>query len=165
VPRHAARGEAVAAAIAASGARVAVRSRDEFPVETTEIYVADTMGEMGLFYRLSPVVLMGGSFVKHGGQNPIEAIKLGAAVVHGPHTFNFSEVYEALDRAGGARMAGDMETLVRQLGQWLSNPPVRQVAVEKAVDVVEQLGGALDKTLAALEPYLLQLRLERSADA
>jgi len=165
VPRHAARGEAVAASIASSGVRVALRSRDEFPVETTDIYVADTMGEMGLFYRLSPVVLMGGSFIEHGGQNPIEAIKLGAAVVHGPHTFNFSEVYDALDRAGGARLTSDMDTLVRQLGQWLSNPPVRQAAVDKAVVVVEQLGGALEKTLTALEPYLLQLRLERSADA
>lgn len=165
VPRHAARGESIAAAMSASGARVALRSRDEFPVEATEIYVADTMGEMGLFFRLSPVVLMGGSFVEHGGQNPIEAIKLGAAVVHGPHTFNFSDVYEALDRSGGARMAGDMDTLVRQLGQWLSNPPVRHAAVANAVRVVENLGGALQNTLAALEPYLLQLRLERSADA
>lgn len=165
VPRHAARGAAVAAIAEASGARVALRSRDELPSESTDIYVADTMGELGLFYRLSPVVLMGGSFVAHGGQNPIEAIKLGAGVVHGPHTFNFSDVYEALDRAGGARMAADMDTLVRQLGQLLSNAPVRQATVDTALRVVEQLGGALEKTLAALEPYLLQLRLERSADA
>lgn len=165
VPRHAARGESVAAVASASGARVALRSRDELPHEATDVFIADTMGELGLFYRLSPVVLMGGSFVAHGGQNPIEAIKLGASVVHGPHVFNFADVYDALDRAGGARMAADMDTLVRQLGQTLSNVPVRQATVEAALRVVDQLGGALERTLAALEPYLLQLRLERSADA
>ena len=52
----------------------------------------------GLFYRLAPIVFMGGSLVEHGGQNPIEAVKLGASIVHGPHVFNFTDVYEALDR-------------------------------------------------------------------
>ena len=55
-----------------------MRSREELPTATTDIYVADTMGELGLFYRLAPIVFMGGSLVEHGGQNPIEAIKLGA---------------------------------------------------------------------------------------
>ena len=65
--------------------RAAVRSRDQLPSAETEIYVADTLGELGLFYRLAPLVFVGGSLVNHGGQNPIEPIKLGAAVVHGPH--------------------------------------------------------------------------------
>lgn len=165
VPRHPPRGPAVAALAEGSKAQVKLRSRDELPDETTDIYVADTMGELGLFYRLSPVVLMGGSFVAHGGQNPIEPIKLGAAVAHGPHVFNFKDVYAALDRAGGARQISDMETLVRQLGQWIANAPVRQTTVDAGQRVVDQLGGALERTLGALEPYLLQLRLERSAGA
>jgi 3-deoxy-D-manno-octulosonic-acid transferase len=165
VPRHPARGPAVEALANASKASAKLRSRDELPDENTEIYVADTMGELGIFYRLSPVVMMGGSFVAHGGQNPIEPIKLGAAVAHGPHVFNFKDVYAALDRAGGARQISDMETLVRQLGQWIANAPVRQQTVDAGQRVVDQLGGALDKTLSALEPYLLQLRLERGADA
>ena len=82
-----------------------MRSHEELPTATTEIYVADTLGELGLFYRLAPIVFMGGSLVEHGGQNPIEAIKLGAAVVHGPHVGNFADVYDALDDAGGARLA------------------------------------------------------------
>src|SRR3979490_2006029 len=105
VPRHPARGEAIARAIAASGLHVALRSREELPTATTDIYVADTMGELGLFYRLAPIVFMGGSLVPHGGQNPIEAVKLGASIVHGPHVFNFSDVYEAPDSAGGASRA------------------------------------------------------------
>ena len=163
VPRHAHRGEAIARTISASGLQVRLRSREELPTAATDIYLADTMGELGLFYRLAPIVFMGGSLVEHGGQNPIEAIKLGASIVHGPHVFNFTDVYEALDDAGGARRADTQEALVKQLGQLLSDPVARESSVAASERVVEQLGGALDRTLAALEPYLLQLRLEMGA--
>jgi 3-deoxy-D-manno-octulosonic-acid transferase len=163
VPRHAHRGPAVAGIVAASGLQPALRSREELPVGTTDIYVADTMGELGLFYRLAPVVFMGGSLVERGGQNPIEAVKLGAAVVHGPHVFNFGEVYDLLDRAGGARVADDQEALVRQLGRLLDDADARSALVAAGERVVEQLGGALERTLAALEPYLLQVQLETGA--
>src|SRR6202049_4979535 len=122
VPRHPDRGEAIARIIAAAGLHVGLRSREELPIATTDIYVADTMGELGLFYRLAPIVFMGGSLVARGGQNPIEAVKLGASIVHGPHIFNFTDVYEALDGAGGARRADTLEALVKQLGQLLADP-------------------------------------------
>jgi len=163
VPRHPGRGEAIARMIAAAGVHVSVRSREELPTATTEIYVADTMGELGLFYRLSPVVFMGGSLIEHGGQNPIEAVKLGTSIVHGPHVFNFSDVYEALDGAGGAKQADTQEALVKQLGKLLADPAARNLSVAAAERVVSQLGGALERTMAALEPYLLQLRLEMGA--
>ncbi|MEO8318228.1 MAG: 3-deoxy-D-manno-octulosonic acid transferase [Bradyrhizobium sp.] len=163
VPRHADRGEAIARMIAASGLNAALRSREELPTAATDIYVADTMGEMGLFYRLAPIVFMGGSLVAHGGQNPIEAVKLGASVVHGPHVFNFTDVYETLDAAGGARKADTQEALVKQLGQLLADPKAREVQLAASERVVEQLGGALERTLTALEPYLLQLRIEMGA--
>ncbi|MDB5580544.1 MAG: 3-deoxy-D-manno-octulosonic acid transferase [Bradyrhizobium sp.] len=163
VPRHADRGEAIARTVAASGLHAGLRSREELPTATTDIYVADTMGELGLFYRLAPIVFMGGSLVPHGGQNPIEAIKLGASIVHGPHVFNFTDVYEALDRAGGARQADTLEALVKQLGQLLADPAARDVSLAASTRVVEQLGGALERTLTALEPYLLQLRIEMGA--
>ncbi|MGE6036649.1 3-deoxy-D-manno-octulosonic acid transferase, partial [Klebsiella pneumoniae] len=79
VPRHADRGAAIGGMITASGLKPALRSREELPSASTDIYVGDTMGEMGLFYRLAPIVFMGGSLVAHGGQNPIEAVKLGAS--------------------------------------------------------------------------------------
>lgn len=161
VPRHAARGEAIAAMITASDASVALRSRQEMPTPATQIYIADTMGELGLFYRLSPIVFMGGSLVAHGGQNPIEAIKLGAAIAHGPEVFNFTDVYQALDAAGGAKCADDVDALVKQLGQWLANADARRGCVAAGTAVVDHLGGALDRTMGALEPYLLQLRLEQ----
>jgi 3-deoxy-D-manno-octulosonic-acid transferase len=160
VPRHPDRGASVAGLVTASGLTPARRSRDELPIASTDVYVADTMGELGLFYRLSPIVFMGGSLVPHGGQNPIEAIKLGAAIVHGPHVFNFADVYEALDNSGGARQAATQEALVRQLGQLLADPAARETLLRAGHGVVERLGGALERTLTALEPYLLQLRLE-----
>jgi len=163
VPRHADRGEAVARTVEALGLHASLRSREELPTAATDIYVADTMGELGLFYRLAPIVFMGGSLIEHGGQNPIEAVKLGAAIVHGPHVFNFTDVYEALDAAGGARRADSQEALVKQLGQLLADPRARDASLAASERVVEQLGGALERTLTALEPYLLQLRLEMGA--
>jgi len=163
VPRHPDRGPPIWRLVDAAGLKASLRSREEMPVASTDIYVADTMGELGLFYRLAGVVFMGGSLVPHGGQNPIEAVKLGAAIVHGPHVFNFSDVYDALDGAGGARKAGGQEVLTKQLGQLLANTEAREAMLAASTRVVAELGGALERTLAALEPYLLQLRLEMGA--
>jgi 3-deoxy-D-manno-octulosonic-acid transferase len=163
VPRHPDRGEAIGQMIEASRLRVALRSHGNLPTATTDIYIADTMGELGLFYRLSPIVFMGGSLVPHGGQNPIEAIKLGASIVHGPHVFNFSDLYAAIDAAKGAGIANSQEALTKQLGQLLADPAARERLLMASTGVVERLGGALERTLAALEPYLLQLRLEKGA--
>lgn len=160
VPRHPERGRSVAQLADGSGLRLALRSQKQLPSRETDIYVADTMGELGLFYRLAPIVFVGGSLVSHGGQNPIEPIKLGAAVLHGPHVGNFADIYRELDEAGGARLVADGEALVKQMGGWLDDAAARQRASAAGRAVVERLGGALDKTMAALEPYLLQLRLE-----
>jgi 3-deoxy-D-manno-octulosonic-acid transferase len=163
VPRHPQRGIAVARELYAAGLHVALRSQDELPSAQTDIYVADTLGELGLFYRLAQVVFMGGSLVEHGGQNPIEAIKLGAAVIHGPHVFNFTDVYAALDEADGARYVEDEDDLVAEIRALLRDPKSRKQIADAGHEVVEQLGGALDRTLSALQPYLMQLRIERGA--
>ena len=163
VPRHPDRGPSVWRLVDAVGLKASLRSRDELPTAASDVYVADTLGELGVFYRAAPIVFMGGSFVPHGGQNPIEAIKLRASIVHGPHVFNFSDVYEALDASGGARRAETQEALVEQLGQLLADPEACETMAAASSRVVEELGGALERTLAALEPYLLQLRLEKGA--
>src|ERR1700758_4520201 len=137
VPRHPDRGPTIGKLIEAAGLNAALRSGQELPTAATDIYVADTLGELGLFYRLAPVVFMGGSLVAHGGQNPIEAIKLGAAIVHGPHVFNFADVYGALDASGGARRAETQDALVKQLGQLLAHPEAREKVIEASARVVE----------------------------
>ncbi|WP_346296666.1 3-deoxy-D-manno-octulosonic acid transferase [Rhodopseudomonas sp. P1] len=163
VPRHPHRGEQVAGLVETAGLPVALRSREQQPMAATAIYVADTMGELGLFYRLAPIVFMGGSLIEHGGQNPIEAVKLGAAIVHGPHVSNFTEVYRALDDEGGAFAVPDVDALVLRISSLLSNHDARQISITAATKVVDRLGGALDRTIAALEPYLLQLQIEQGA--
>ena len=84
------------------------------------------MGELGLVYRVAPIVFMGGSLVRHGGQNPIEAAKLGAAILHGPHVWNFAEIYSALDAAGGAEQVTDAGKLAVRIGAWLKDADARQ---------------------------------------
>jgi 3-deoxy-D-manno-octulosonic-acid transferase len=163
VPRHPDRGASIARTISTAGLTPGLRSREELPLAATDIYLGDTMGELGLFYRLAGIVFMGGSLVERGGQNPIEAVKLGAAIVHGPHVFNFADVYDALDKSGGARCVEDERAMVKQVGQLLANPESRDTMVAASAQVVEDLGGALERTLAALEPYLLQVRLEMGA--
>jgi 3-deoxy-D-manno-octulosonic-acid transferase len=161
VPRHPERGASVARAIAASGLSVALRSRDQLPHAGTDIYVADTVGELGLVYRVAPIVFMGGSLIPHGGQNPIEPAKFGAAILHGPHVSNFAEIYAALDEARGAEMVPDAGRLTVRIGAWLKDSEERARVAAAGKKTVDLLGGALERTLAALEPYLMQLRLEQ----
>jgi 3-deoxy-D-manno-octulosonic-acid transferase len=162
-PRHPERGADIAAMAASAGLSVALRSRKELPNRNTDIYVADTVGELGLLYRVAPAVFIGGSLVKHGGQNPIEAAKLGSAILHGPHVWNFGEIYAALDDAHGAEPVAGPDRLVAHLAAWLSDPDACARVADAGHTVVETLGGALDRTLASLDPYLMQLQLHQRA--
>jgi 3-deoxy-D-manno-octulosonic-acid transferase len=163
VPRHPVRGQSIADIAQVAGQSVALRSQRAQPMPDIGVYVADTLGELGLFYRLAPIVFMGGSLAEHGGQNPIEAIRLGAAVLHGPHVWNFAEIYGTLDTEHGAGLVPDEEALTERLGAWLADAAARKTVAEAAARTVAQLGGGLQRTLAALDPYLLQLRLEQHA--
>jgi 3-deoxy-D-manno-octulosonic-acid transferase len=163
-PRHPERGPGIADIAKAAGLNPALRSRDDLIGKDVDVYVADTLGELGLIYRLAPIVFMGGSLARHGGQNPVEAVKLGAAVLHGPHVWNFAEIYTTLDQAGGAEAVADAETLITRLGAWLADPARPKAVAAAAAATAEKLSGALDHTLAALDPYLMQLRLEQRAD-
>jgi 3-deoxy-D-manno-octulosonic-acid transferase len=161
VPRHPHRGAEIAELARTSGLTPVLRSRGEMPDAGTAVYVADTVGELGLIYRIAPVVFVGGSLVEHGGQNPIEPIKLGAAIVHGPHVWNFADIYSALDDAGGAERVNDAAMLAACIGGWLTDHQQRKSVTDAGRRTVDMLGGALDRTLQALEPYFMQLRLGR----
>jgi 3-deoxy-D-manno-octulosonic-acid transferase len=163
-PRHPERGAGIVDIAAAAGLTAALRSRGQLPDTRADVYVCDTVGELGLVYRLAPIVFMGGSLIRHGGQNPVEAIKLGATILHGPHVSNFTEIYAALDRTRGAELVPDASALTTRIRTWLANAEERKRAAEAAQRTVTALGGALDRTIAALQPYLLELRMERSTD-
>jgi 3-deoxy-D-manno-octulosonic-acid transferase len=164
-PRHPERGPGIADIAKVSGLTATLRSRDQLPLPSTDIYVADTLGELGLIYRLARIVFVGGSLVTHGGQNPIEAVKLGAAVLHGPHVSNFAEIYGTLDAAGGAELVTDSSKLTLRVGAWLKDAEARQAVAGKALKSMDMLTGALDRTLAALEPYLMEFRIDRTDHA
>lgn len=161
VPRHPERGAGIIDIADVAGLPAVMRSRGYLPDDGIEIYVADTIGELGLMYRLAQIVFMGGSLVRHGGQNPIEAAKLGAAILHGPHVWNFADIYAALDEARGAEEVADAGKLTVRIGALLTDAALRETVAEAALKTVEILGGALDRTLAAIDPYLMQLRLEQ----
>lgn len=165
-PRHPQRGGEIEMLAKVAGLRVTCRSRGALPARETDIYIADTLGELGLVYRLAPIVFMGGSLVPHGGQNPIEAAKLDTATVHGPFVSNFADIYQALDSARGSALVADGDELVQRVNAWLTDPAARQTTAEAGRIAVEKLGGALARTMAALEPYLMQLQLaqERRKD-
>jgi 3-deoxy-D-manno-octulosonic-acid transferase len=164
-PRHPDRGETIAEIAKVSGLTVALRSRGELPKRDVDVYIADTVGELGLVYRIAPIVFMGGSLATHGGQNPIEAIRLGAAVLHGPCVWNFAEIYSTLDEAHGAKLVVDEEALTSRLGEWLADPTARAAVASAATQTMDTLGGALERTLAALDPFLVQLRPSGRASA
>jgi len=162
-PRHPERGAGIAQIAAAGQLKSVLRSRGQLPDAATDVYIADTIGELGLIYRLAPIVFIGGSLVRHGGQNPIEAAKLGAAILHGPNVSNFLEIYRALDAVNGAALIGDAETLADRTFMWLRDQTARAAAAEAAHNTVMALGGALDRTAQALDPYFMQLRLGQRA--
>jgi len=163
-PRHPERGQGIAEIAKLVGLSAVQRSHDALPRLATDIYIADTLGELGLVYRLAPIVFVGGSLVSHGGQNPIEAIKLGCAVMHGPHVANFADIYAALDASGGAELVTDAGKLSVRVGAWLKDAEARKAVADKATKSMDTLTGALERTLAALEPYLMDFRLDRRAD-
>jgi 3-deoxy-D-manno-octulosonic-acid transferase len=84
-------------------------------------------------------------------------------VLHGPNVWNFAEIYAALDKAHGAELIADKDALTARVAEWLINPGARKAVFEAGTRTVATLGGPLERTLAALDPYLMQLRLQQRA--
>lgn len=162
VPRHPQRGAEIAAIAQKYGIAATLRSRGAVPDGNTKIYIADTMGELGLFYRISGVVFVGKSLIAQGGQNPIEPAKLGCAILHGPNISNFAEVYRELDASRGAAQVGDADTLARALVMLLSDAALLRKMARASSDAVENLSGATLNIMTALEPYFMQMKVENS---
>lgn len=161
VPRHPERGGEIAQLVQEYRLAPAMRSRNHLPDRGTHVYVADTIGELGLFYRLAPVVFMGGSLIRHGGQNPIEPAKLDSAILHGPNVHNFGSVYSELNRQRGAATVSDSRSLAKSLVRLLEDPALVHAMAKAAQATVVPLTGALNRTANAIEPYLVQLRFGR----
>ena len=139
------------------------RSKGQSPTTDSPVFLADSMGEMGLWYRLAPVTFVGHSLDLPGdrpltGKNPFEAALLGSVVVHGPCTGNFAESYQALSEAGASVAIDDPEAMAKAVMALWANPADRVARITAANEVLDAARGALPITLEAVLGLLDEAR-------
>lgn len=146
VPRHPERGVEIAK-LAGNAPRRALRQ----PIADAPVYVADTLGELGLFYNLAPVALVAGSLLPHlKGHNPIEPAKLGAAILTGPNVESFQDLFDALFAAGGATGVDTPSSIAAAVTVLWRDDASRSGQLEAARRVAAQGADAFTHTLASL---------------
>jgi len=166
VPRHPDRSSRIVSELAEMQLTVARRTTGEAIPQSADILLGDTIGEIGLYLRLSEIAFLGRSLTAQGGQNPLEPAMLGTAILSGRNVQNFRESYQKLIRAGGARLVRDRDMLAGAVHHLLKHDDVRRTMIGSAADAVEQMRGALQRTLKALDPFIhplvVKARLERA---
>jgi 3-deoxy-D-manno-octulosonic-acid transferase len=150
VPRHPQRFDEVASLAAQNGFAVSRRSRWTGSPQPGGVWVGDSLGEMALYYGMSDVALLGGSFAPLGGQNLIEAAACGCPVIMGQHTFNFAEAAQLAREAGAALRVESMEEAMRSAASLASDPTRRDVAVRAAIAFAAAHQGAAERTAKAV---------------
>ena len=161
VPRHPQRVAEVESLLLSGGLRVSRRSTwgQKGPTHPTPVVLlGDSLGEMALYYSLSDVALLGGSFEKLGGQNLIEAAACACPIVMGPHTFNFAEASEAAQASGAAQRASDMAEAVRLAVETVQSKQAQQMRSNHAVQFAQQHGGATERTVLAVRELLNSIK-------
>lgn len=153
-PRHPERGPAIVEMLGAQDIATARRALGELPSPACEVYVADTLGELGTLYRLAPVAFVGGSLVDRGGHNPIEAVRQGAVVLTGPHWQNFPDAYRVLIAQKAATVVGSATELAGEAARLLGDPAELAGMRERAGKALAGLSGALPRTVEALLRHL-----------
>ncbi len=161
VPRHPHRGAEIAAALAAEGATVARRSEGTALTADTQVYVADTLGELGLFFTLAPVVFMGKSLSSEGGQNLLEPARLGCAVLHGPRMSNFADMSTRMVSTGASLPVTGSDDLATAVGDLLADPARAQAFADRARTFAQAEAGVIDRLMAELSPFLQTLAGDR----
>ena len=149
-PRHPERGIAIGEMLKAAGLKTVLRSAGELPGPETDVYIADTIGELGTLYAASPIAFIGGSLVPHGGQNPIEAVRHQTVVLSGPHWFNFTDAYETLRRFDAVVPVSNAEELSTALMRLIDNESEIARLRSAAAVALDTLAGALDRSVEEL---------------
>ena len=160
VPRHPERCDDLEKALVEKGLKVARRTRNDALTPDVDIFLGDTIGEMGLYLGLTEVAFVGRSMFAEGGQNPLEPAMLGCAVLSGGHVQNFRDTYQRLARNGSARMVRDVEMLVKAVHYLLTNDAARQTMIQAGLETVQDMRGALISTVKGLEPYINPLTVK-----
>lgn len=156
VPRHPSRGADIAMLCGSRGWRL--RSSGDNPTTDTAVYIADTMGELGLFYRLARFAFVGGSLIRHGGQNPLEPARLNCAVLAGPHTFNFTSAYKAIFDAQGIGRVNTAVEIATVAEALLMDPAKALTLGQAAASGACSLSGAVAKTIEIVEKLFADAR-------
>jgi 3-deoxy-D-manno-octulosonic-acid transferase len=153
-PRHPERFEKVAALISAAGFALQRRTQWQSaqPIRSG-IFLLDSVGELAAVYELADLAFVGGSLVPTGGHNILEPAQYGAAILVGPHTFNFREIVSLLE-LGGAVKTVTAENLSPQFLSLLRQPEEQQRMGRRAKDLFAKHAGATRRTLDALDPFL-----------
>lgn len=154
VPRHPNRGVEIYEELSDKGLSIIRRSTGKSIDSRTDIYIADTLGELGLFYRLCPIVLMGGSFVPIGGHNPIEPALLESVLLFGPHMENFPDVVEKFERHEAAFQVKNIEEAFEKIKQLLEEPLFCFDMADRARKVAKSEHAVLERILEDIKPYL-----------
>ena len=154
VPRHPERFDQIARKISRRGLHF-VRRTENTPELSfkVDVYLGDTMGELGLMYASSDVAFVGGSLVPLGGQNILEPSALGIPVVFGPHMFNFPEISKWTVKEGAGKMVNNREELTQVIGDLLRNPSLRDDMGSKGLAMIEAHKGALEKNIHLLKQF------------
>ncbi len=150
VPRHPERFDQVAELLKDQQVAFSRRSQHQVPDAQQAVYLADTMGEMMLMYGCADVAFIGGSLVKVGGHNYLEAAAIGLPCVAGEYDFNFSDISQQLQARGALKLSADIEQLANWLKVWLSDPQQRAQAGQAGLAIVKQNQGAIEASLKAL---------------
>ena len=153
VPRHTGNGARFTETLQAAGLQTALRSGSQPVSAGTQIYIADTMGELGLFYRLSKLAVVGGSFVPVGGHNPIEPARLGSFPLYGPQMFKQQAICAAFEAAGAAQPVADAAALAAALAALLKNPAELQSRCAAAMAVCARQAESGPLIWNALAPW------------
>ena len=156
-PRHPDRGAEIAAGLAGQGARVTRRAAGQAITPETDIYLADTLGELGLLFALAPIAFMGKSLTADGGQNLLEPARLGCAVLHGPRMTNFEDMCLRMAAAGAARPVADEGGLTAALGSLLTDAAAVRAQGDRAQAFAAAEAGVIDRLMAELAPFLANL--------
>jgi len=159
-PRHPVRGRETADLARTKGFRAALRSDGEAITNDIDVYVADTLGELGVLYRLSNIAFVGGSLNPKGGHNPLEPARLGNAILHGPHTFNFDEIYADMHVAGGAALVRNERELASAARRLFADGKTRAAMAKTARQSAEMNA---EKVLVDICAALLERLPEETA--
>ncbi|MGM9428247.1 3-deoxy-D-manno-octulosonic acid kinase [Hydrogenophaga sp. MI9] len=151
VPRHPERFDHVAEQVTASGLHFVRRSRGETPAADTQVLLADTMGELTLWYQHASVCFIGGSLIHIGGHNALEAMACGKPVLFGPHTHHFQELYQDVETCGAGERIDSARLLLRKASQWIRDKALLQRMGQQARDFVLRQQGSSERSVQALQ--------------